>query len=299
MYSSLYRLYALPFVQRYGALQRSLIRLFNSLVPLSFKYAWFKPRLRGEGKELIVSLTSFPDRIEAVWLVIECLFRQTKRPDQVILWLYQGEFPSAEALPRPLLDLQKRGLRIEFVTENLRPHLKYFYAFQRYPQASIVTVDDDIFYPPNMLANFLQHHRDHPKSIISNYARKIRVQGQRFRPYKDWEIIKGYHPPHYSILKMGVGGVFYPPGSLSPSVFNLEAIKAYALITDDLWLKFANDPANSRAICAFSDYNYTFIPVLQTLVSQNLTMDNILGGNNNAVLDNLTKVLDIRFEEFE
>src|SRR5690554_2625875 len=41
----------------------------------------------------VVSLTSYPSRIEDVWISIECLLRQTFKPDKIILWLAQSEFP--------------------------------------------------------------------------------------------------------------------------------------------------------------------------------------------------------------
>jgi len=45
--------------------------------------------------ELIVSLTTIPERIGKVHLGIDCLLRQSVRPDRVILWLNECAEPDA------------------------------------------------------------------------------------------------------------------------------------------------------------------------------------------------------------
>src|SRR5690606_17959342 len=43
---------------------------------------------------LIVSLTSFPPRIEDAWITIESIFQQTYRPWKIVLVLAESEFPN-------------------------------------------------------------------------------------------------------------------------------------------------------------------------------------------------------------
>ena len=58
-------------------------------------------------QELIVSLTSYPARIDTVNQTIETLLNQSLCPDKVILWLAPEKFPNREAdLPQQLLDLR-------------------------------------------------------------------------------------------------------------------------------------------------------------------------------------------------
>ena len=45
-------------------------------------------------KQLIVTLTSFPERINEVHLCINTLLNQTLKPDKIILWLAEEEFPN-------------------------------------------------------------------------------------------------------------------------------------------------------------------------------------------------------------
>lgn len=45
---------------------------------------------------LIVSLTSFPQRIGEIQYTLYSLLKQTCKPDAVILWLAEDEFPNRE-----------------------------------------------------------------------------------------------------------------------------------------------------------------------------------------------------------
>ena len=50
--------------------------------------------------QLIVSLTSFPARIDKIHLTINTLLRQNTKPDRVVLWLTESQFPNAPAPDR-------------------------------------------------------------------------------------------------------------------------------------------------------------------------------------------------------
>jgi RimJ/RimL family protein N-acetyltransferase len=87
-------------------------------------------------EKIIVSLTSYPKRIETTWLAIETLLRQTVKPDKIILWLADTQFESLEKIPRELREQQKRGLTIRFC-DDLKSHKKYFYTMQEYKNKKV------------------------------------------------------------------------------------------------------------------------------------------------------------------
>ena len=65
--------------------------------------------------KVIVSLTSFPARIDTVYITIRSILMQSLKPDIIILWLAQEQFPEKEKeLPYNLLKLKKYGLTIEW-----------------------------------------------------------------------------------------------------------------------------------------------------------------------------------------
>ena len=105
-------------------------------------------------QKIIVSLTSYPQRIDIVYKVIDSLLRQSLKPDVVVLWLARDEFPRQEqSLPRELRRYIKFGLTIRWC-ENLRSYKKLIPSLKAYPSDTIVTADDDILYPENF-----GHHR--------------------------------------------------------------------------------------------------------------------------------------------
>ena len=68
-----------------------------------------------EESSIIVSLTSFPERINTVWLTIVTLLSQTLKPKKVLLWLAKSQFEGIE-LPDNLKRLEKYGLEIKSVS---------------------------------------------------------------------------------------------------------------------------------------------------------------------------------------
>ena len=61
--------------------------------------------------ELIVSMTSYPARIENVWMVIDSILRQTIKPSHFQIWLSEENFPGKEMdLPKKLLKYKQYGL---------------------------------------------------------------------------------------------------------------------------------------------------------------------------------------------
>ena len=79
---------------------------------------------------IIVSLTSFDQRIDSLHIVIESLFQQSLKADNIILWLSKKNFLS-KSVPENLLRLQTRGLSIEWVSEDIGPYKKIIYLFAR------------------------------------------------------------------------------------------------------------------------------------------------------------------------
>ncbi|MAY39907.1 MAG: hypothetical protein CMN82_14000 [Spongiibacter sp.] len=186
---------------------------------------------------MVVSLTSFGQRIHDVFLTVESLFQQSLKADKVVLWLSADEF-NEESLPAVLKKQRERGLEIHFVPEDLGPYTKFYYALERYPDALLVTVDDDILYPLDLLDQLYIAHLLEPNKIHCGRAHRIAVdKNGDLLPYKQWW--RHSNEPESSLLIMptGVGGVLYFPGCLDPEVTNKSAFKRLAPRADDVWLK--------------------------------------------------------------
>lgn len=208
----------------------------NILCPLFFRFH----RRKGvdETHEMIVSLTTFQDRIHTVWITISTMMNQTYKPKRIILWLAKEQFRGEEELPKNLLRLKKRGLEIAFC-EDLKPHKKYFYTMKNNPEEYVVTIDDDVLYPENHLEELWKTHQKNPETVCCQYAHKITYdENGKIAAYENWESCFGEHTnPSFQIMPVGCGGVLYPPHCLSEELFRKEEIGRLCPFMDDLWLK--------------------------------------------------------------
>ena len=186
--------------------------------------------------KIIVSLTSYPARIDEVPYTIHSLLEQSLKPDEIILWLGHDKFPNKEKdLPEMLLNLCKRGLTIKWC-KDIRSYTKLIPALKLHPDDIIVTADDDIYYPKDWLEKLYQSYQKHPAEIHCHRIHKITFDSQRhILPYKEWIQCYMTDYPAYTNFLTGVGGVLYPPHSLYKDVLKSSLFLKLAPYADDIW----------------------------------------------------------------
>lgn len=272
---------------RIEAIIRAITRFSaNIVLPLHIqctnhikKYA-LNPEIRNTAP-IIVSFTSFPARINRTWLVVESLLRQTVKPDKIILWLAKEQFDGFHSLPKKILRLQSRGLEIRFVEEDIRSHKKYAYAIREYPDAIIVTVDDDVFYPSHMLQYLLEAHTKHPNDVIANITHQLQYKSSgELLSYADWKHNITLQDYSNNIFQVGVGGVLYPPHCAHPDICNAELAYRVCPFGDDIWL-YAMCRLVGTTIRTSSS---TFVPLpIYNLHNVSLSTENLLGRNDSQI----------------
>lgn len=184
-------------------------------------------------EEIIVSLTSYGNRVKEVYLAIESIMQGTVKPNRIVLWL-SNEFKD-RTLPITLQNQQKRGLQIEFC-EDLYSYKKLIPTLQKYPQASIITIDDDIVYDFDFVENLLCTHKERPNVVCANRIHKIRLD-EIGKPisYLQWDICsKDYSDSKLNFLTSG-GGVLYPPNVFPEEIFNKSVFLDICRYADDVW----------------------------------------------------------------
>ena len=124
--------------------------------------------------KVIVSLTTFPGRINIVYKTISTLLTQTVKPDEVILWLAEEQFPTKE-LPENLTRLQKFGLTIKWC-EDIRSFKKLIPTLKENPNDIIITTDDDYYYDKDLIKTLLEEHQKYPDCIIGGRAMLLVLQ---------------------------------------------------------------------------------------------------------------------------
>jgi hypothetical protein len=183
-------------------------------------------------RPLVVSLTSYPPRFATLHLTLRSLLLQHLRPTKLILWI---AYEDSHHLPEKVTALQKDGLEIRYC-EDLKSYKKIIPTLKFFPDAIIVTADDDIYYWPDWLAELVETSRKHPQDVIAHRLHRLQYDGQEIRPYSTW--IKNItdqiaHPDNFAT---GIGGVLYPPECFHSSVLDSEEFKRLCPDADDVWL---------------------------------------------------------------
>ena len=239
-------------------------------------------------KKLIVSLTSFPARIKTVGDTIQSVFNQTTKADSLILWLAESQFPKKEkSLPKSLLQLKKYGLDIRWC-EDIRSYKKLIPSLKLYPEDIIVTIDDDVYYPPFWLERLYSSYILSPEKIHCHRAHIIKFDKNGIPlPYNAWgdkcieSSISGKN-----VLMTGVGGVLYPPHSLAADINKIELFQSLAKNADDVW--FWTMAVLKGTDIQVIDNNLTNFDAVFNVKGATLWEDNS-EGNNDIVLRNIFK----------
>lgn len=214
---------------------RRLIRYYaNLLLPWYLhKKVTYKGKVQ---KNLIVSLTSFPARIENVWMVIEAIKRQTILPEKIILWLSREQFPTKKNIPNSLLEQQNELFEIRLVADDIRSHKKYYYVSCEFPNSLILLIDDDIFYPLNMIECLLRARQNHPQAIMCQYGYIMKFDDNRhLLPYRSWKKITASSTDENIFFGSG-GGTLFTPSKLYHDLTNKDLFLNLAPLADDIWL---------------------------------------------------------------
>lgn len=236
-------------------------------------------------RALIVSLTSFGPRIGNVPMVVESLMQQSVKADRIVLWLEEKDVRNTE-LPEDLLRLKSHGLEIRTCGTILGSYTKIVPSFEAFPEADIITVDDDILYPPYLIERLVEMHRKYPEDIIAMRCHRMRKNSDGgITSYKYWD--KECHGEcGYDLLGTACAGMLYPAGSMPmPMTCDSGVFMHIAPKADDLWLK-AMATLNGRAVRRAPGFSWRKFVELEE-VGPALNTQNVYHGGNDRQMSAL------------
>ena len=191
-----------------------------------------------EQKKVIVSLTSFPAAIPYAKEAVKSILAGNTLPDKVVLYLTFSQFKDSK-IPLELTALANNNSLFEIrnYNEDIRSYRKLIPALKDFPNDIIVTVDDDVKYHKNMLKRLLSRHKKYPNSIVGHRVRRIKLNAKyrKWKCYKRISLLTRSFKPSFRNLQIGVGGVLYPPHSLSEEMLKHEVFMQLAPTVDDIW----------------------------------------------------------------
>ncbi len=140
-------------------------------------------------EKLILTMTSWKARIKHVYKTLEILLNNSVRPNKVILNLATDEFPKKNAeLPKSLLNLLKYdNFEIYWVKENTNVFKKLMPTLNRFKNDIIMTVDDDVRYPYDLIENTL-------KEFLRNKQRNPMCFGGIFSYWRWFHVFSHFGP---------------------------------------------------------------------------------------------------------
>lgn len=240
--------------------------------------------------KITVSITTIPPRIKKVQQVIIRLLEQTVRPDRIVIYLGKDQFKGIELPGLLKAQMALFGVEVRYV-EDIGPHTKYWYAIQEFPEDLVITADDDIRYPIDLIEELYESYKRHPKCVSARRCHLITFdENNVVKKYNEWkhkysEIVD---TPSMLLFPTGVGGVLYPPKVLHPEVLNLEILKKLSLKNDDIWLKFM-EILNNTPVVTTKPFTIKHVKGSQKVA---LNQQNVAGGKNDSIIADLVNHYD-------
>lgn len=244
-----------------------------------------RPRDR---QRVIVSLTSYPQRIDYVADVVRSLFAQLQLPDLTVLYLSEDQFPDGvKSLPPNLTSCLGRDFQIRWVRGDMRSHKKYLYAVRDFPEDLVITVDDDIVCRNTLVGDLLSAHTRHPHAVaaIRTHLMEFDFNGVLL-PYSSWQMEVGNarpglcDRPSMRLFGTSGAGMLLPPGSLPAAAFDTRAIGETCPNADDVWLKAMSTIAGYPTV---SVAGWQGVDCIEGSQETSLWATNQRGGNDDAI----------------
>lgn len=238
--------------------------------------------------KIIISLTSFPARIGRVATTLEPIFKQTMKPDMIILWLASDEFPNRELeLPDSLLRLKQFGLTIKWC-DNLKSHKKYQFVMKKYPNDIIITIDDDLIYQRDLVERLYRSYQRYPNAVSALRVHKIVMNDdETLAPYASWpkEDESAVGEPSMLMFATTGAGTLFPPHILPKEALNESEAMRLCPSADDVWLKVMEMVGNVKVVLADRHRPLRFVAGTQEVA---LWESNVqLGENDRQFIDTM------------
>ena len=240
-----------------------------------------------DGRQLIVSLTTYSKRLYEVYLTIESIMQQIVRPNKIILWL--ADDIKDKDIPQILRRQEDRGLEIRYY-RDIKSYKKLIPSLKAFPDDFIITVDDDVIYDFDMIDNLIKSYIKSPGFVYGNRVKRMTFNSNnQIECYDKWSLLKETMEDSPFNMPTGVGGVLYPPHCFTPEVFNEEVFMKICGNGDDIWFK---------AMCLINGIQSRLAIIHEPVYYENQSVQNIALYNTNVGNADNDKQLNAVFERY-
>ena len=148
-------------------------------VPERFKWIYYNQNYNDKF-DVIVSLTSFPNRFRNYNLIQKCLDslinQNTKYNFHIVFNIFKNDI---QFIPNELLEYCKNNnVEILSCDEDIKGHKKYFYVMQKYKDIPIILVDDDLIFYDNLVESLFNKYIEDKNVIWSGWCQKLNLSNK-------------------------------------------------------------------------------------------------------------------------
>lgn len=249
-------------------------------------------------KDCVISLTSYGNRISEIKYTLFSLIVQTMRPEKIVVNI---SFDEKSLVTDELLGFNKYGVDFNFC-EDLRSFKKLIPTMQQYPEKTIITVDDDMYYEKDFLETLWEKHLQKPDMIVAHNIYEISYIDNKLNTYDLWPHSVITNKVSYQNFFVGCGGVLYPPSCLYKDYDNKDLYQKLTPIADDIWFYFMALLNNTKItqpekphikfhyVNPYREYGITY--------GKTLTQENVGLGKNDEQFRNVLNYYRITEEDF-
>lgn len=185
----------------------------------------------------IISMSVLPSRIEQTEQCIKSILAQNKKPDKIYVCIPKN--PRRDKVKNYKLPYWFKHPSIEVVKTDVDygPATKLLPVLRKYweeKDTRIVTVDDDVYYPPNWFNTLIEYSDNNPDVVVCYRGRNfVNKTDPKYNQTFLFTSNKINHPRSVDVVT-GTWGVLYKPSFFTEDVFGLD-LSSKAFFVDDIW----------------------------------------------------------------
>jgi len=192
-----------------------------------------------DGRRVIASLSTVPDRIDNLGPTIHSLLKQTRPPDEIVLAVPKFSVREQRPYIVPKYISRLPRVRVLRCCEDWGPATKFIAAIQDELAAGrenslIMVVDDDRLYPRDALETYLYYSEQLPNAALC-------FRGAAMPSTLDWDdakmiYAKDIREPRPVAVITGCGSYLVRPLFFDRSLWDYSVAPPVAFYIDDIWI---------------------------------------------------------------
>lgn len=191
-------------------------------------------------EDIVVSLTTTPHRINKIQPVLQTLFKQNVKVKKIYLNIpYKFKRDNLEYVIPEWLQNESRITILR--TDDYGPATKLLGLLEQVQlpaKTIIITVDDDVYYPQNLILHLAYQAKKFPNSVIAVSGADIDYDANGKIRSPGHGTIDVTDPGALVDVVSGFGGIAYRAGFFDATIFQIQEAPNACYIHDDFYISF-------------------------------------------------------------